>query len=371
MENQVIVLPQEVVEMAKYVSEEKRNEVQSVLNKVFEGVAKMRQQLDSIVVVDANDKVNMKLSNTIRLGVREVRLDSEKVFDAKRVEVQQQMLSYKTEDALWLKSKQVMQILTKEIEENARWKEETAKRFESEKAELKVQERILIIAKFNVGIPRSEFENVSDEMFKSFVVGLEAHERTKAEAKIKEEEERDAKEKAEAEAKAAMEAENARLKEEAIAKEKLNQERIAKEEKARLATKAEFEKKLKEEKAKSDAERKAIEFKAQQEKADADAIIQAEKELNERLEFMIKTKADAEAKAKKDAEIKAALELKVKQLAEAKAAKAPKKQKLSDWVDSFGILPMPSGLGADETAIEIIEKFEAFKKWAKTKIENI
>ncbi|MBK9258143.1 MAG: hypothetical protein IPM42_22110 [Saprospiraceae bacterium] len=97
----------------------------------------MRDQLDSIVVKDENDKVNMKLANTIRLGVRQVRLEAEKTFDAKRSEVQAQMLSFKTEDQLWLKSKQTMQLLTKEIEENARWKEETRERFEAEQKELK------------------------------------------------------------------------------------------------------------------------------------------------------------------------------------------------------------------------------------------
>jgi hypothetical protein len=49
------------------------------------------------------------------------------------------MLSYKTEDQLWLKAKQTMQILTKEIEENARWKEETRQRFEAEQKELKAE----------------------------------------------------------------------------------------------------------------------------------------------------------------------------------------------------------------------------------------
>ena len=120
MENKLIVLPEEVSKIAENVSAEKRNEVQSVLNHVFNGVSKMREQLDSVIVADHNDKVNMKLANTIRLGVRQVRLEAEKTFDAKRSEVQAQMLSYKTEDQLWLKAKQTMQILTKEIEENAR-----------------------------------------------------------------------------------------------------------------------------------------------------------------------------------------------------------------------------------------------------------
>ena len=107
MKNQSnVMLPAEVEKNAESVSTEKRNEVQSVLNHVFDGVSKMRIKLETIIVTDENDNVNMKLANTIRLGVRKVRLDSEKVFDAKRAEVQTQMLNFKTEDLLWLKAKQ-------------------------------------------------------------------------------------------------------------------------------------------------------------------------------------------------------------------------------------------------------------------------
>jgi len=167
------VLPVEIQEMAKGVSVEKRNEVQSVLNKVFNGVSKMREQLDSIIVVDENDKVNMKLANTIRLGVRQVRLDANEIFDAKRSEVQQRMKSDKAEDSLWLKSKQIKDILTKEIEENARWKEETAKRFGVEQKEIKTQKRENLLSKFNPEILRNEFENMGDETFNTFLSGIE------------------------------------------------------------------------------------------------------------------------------------------------------------------------------------------------------
>lgn len=169
MESKLIELPIEVAKIADNVSVEKRNDVQIVLNSVFNGVSTMRDQLDSIVVSDVNDKTNMKLANTIRLGVRQIRLDAEKTFDAKRAEVQQEMLSYKTEDSLWLKAKQIMQILTKDIEENARWKEETKERFEAEQKELKIQERIARISKVSSDITRSEFENMSDDVFEMFL----------------------------------------------------------------------------------------------------------------------------------------------------------------------------------------------------------
>jgi len=131
-QNQTSYLPAEVEQIAQNVSVEKRNEVQNVLNQVFSGVSKMREQLDSVVVENENDKTGMKLAKTVRLSVRDIRLDAERNFDAKRSEVQQKMIHFKTEDSLWLKAKQTMQILTKEIEEQARWKEETKERFDAE-----------------------------------------------------------------------------------------------------------------------------------------------------------------------------------------------------------------------------------------------
>lgn len=302
MENQLIeLLPAEVAQIAQNVSVEKRNEVQSVLNNVFNGVSKMREQLETVVVQDENDKTNMKLANTIRLGVRQVRLDAEKTFDAKRAEVQAQMLSYKTEDQLWLKAKQTMQILTKEIEENARWKEETRQRFEAEQKELKIQQRIVQVAKFAPELQRSEFENMSDESFSLFVAGIEKQYNDRIEAERKAEEERIAKEKAEAEERERIRIENERLKAEAEAKEK------------QLA----------------------------EERAKQDAILKAEREAKEKLEAELKAKAEAEQKARKEAEEKAAAELKAKQDAEKKAKAAPDKAKLNDFAKMLDELTLP------------------------------
>lgn len=319
MENQLVVLPQEVEKIAENVSVEKKQEVLSVLNHVFNGVSKMRKQLDDVIVNDENDKTNMKLANTIRLGVRQVRLEAEKTFDAKRAEVQTQMLSYKTEDQLWLKAKQTMQILTKEIEENARWKEETRQRFEAEQKELKFQQRMVQVAKFAPELQRAEFENMSDESFNLFVAGIEKQYNDRIEAERKAEEERIAKEKAEAEERERVRIENERLKAEAEAKEK----------------------QLAEERAKAEAERKALEEKARKEKAAADAKLKAEREAKEKLEAELKSKAEAESKAKRDAEAKAAAELKAKQDAEKKAKSAPDKAKLNDFANMLDELALP------------------------------
>jgi hypothetical protein len=296
----------EVTKIAENVSIEKRNEVQSVLNSVFDGVLKMREQLENVVVENENDKKNMKLANTIRLGVRQVRLEAEKIFDAKRAEVQQQMLSYKTEDQLWLKAKQTMQILTKEIEEQARWKEETKQRFEAEQKELKVKERILKIQIIAPEINRSEYENMSDENFKLFYEGLEKKHQEKIEAEKKASEEKLAKDKAEAEERERIRIENERLKAEAAAKEK----------------------QLAEERAKAEAQRKELEEKVKREKQAAEAKIKAEREEKAKLEAELKEKAEAEEKLKKEQEAKLAAELKAKKEAERKAKAAPDKIKL-------------------------------------------
>lgn len=349
MENKL--LPAEIEQLAQSVSIEKRNEVQLVINQVFNGVSKMREQLDSVTVTDANDKVNMKLANTIRLGVRDVRLEAEKKFDAKRAEVQQRMSSDKAEDALWLKSKQIMQIVTKEIEENARWKEETKERFEAEQKEFKVQQRMLKVARVAPEMARSEFENMSDESFEMFYLGIEKSYNDKIEAEKKAELERIEKEKAEIAERERIKIENERLKAEAELKEK---QLIA-------------------ERAKVEAERKAIEEKAKKEREESERILLAERKLAaEKLEAEIANarKLAAEIEAKKQSEAKVIAEQKATYEAEKKAAKAPKKEKLTKWVNEM-VLVYPIGLSEDETAIEILEKFNSFKNWAKTKIENI
>lgn len=278
-ENELLVsLPNEVAQIAENVSLEKRTEVQNVLNHVFNGVSKMRAQLDNIVVEDENDKVNMKLANTVRLGVRQERLNAEKTFDAKRAEVQAEMLSFKTEDQLWLKAKQTMQILTKEIEENARWKEETKQRFDAEQKELIVQQRMSKVIVIAPDILRSEIENMSDESFDLFFSGIEKKYNDKIEAEKKIEAERIAREKAEADERERMRVEN----------EKLKAEREVK------------EKELAEERAKHEAERKVAEEKARKEREEAELKLKAEREASAKLEAELKAKKDAEERSAKE-----------------------------------------------------------------------
>jgi hypothetical protein len=286
MENQLsVVLPAEVEQIAQNVSVEKRNEVQTVLNHVFNGVAKMREQLESISVKDQNDEVSMKLAGTVRLAVKRERLDAEKKFDAKRAEVQQEMLGFKTLDSLYLKAKQIMQIQTKELEEIALFKEETKKRFEAEQKELKVQQRMLKVAKVAPEMLRSEIESMSDETFEMFFSGIEKSYNDKIEAEKKAEIARIEKEKAEAEERERIKKENEQLKKEA-------------EERERLA-KAEAEKRAKEERerlAKAEVERKEREEKERKEREIYEANLKAEREAKEKIQRELEAKAEVERK---------------------------------------------------------------------------
>ena len=341
MENQLaLVLPQEVAQIAENVSVEKRNEVQAVLNHVFNGVAKMREQLENISVKDQNDEVSMKLAGTVRLAVKRERLDAEKKFDAKRAEVQQEMLGFKTLDSLYLKAKQIMQIQTKELEEIALFKEETKKRFESEQKELKTQQRMLKVAKVAPEMARTEFESMSDETFEIFLAGIEKVYNDKIEAEKKAEEERIAKEKAEAEERERIRIENERLKAEAEAKEK----------------------QLTEERAKAEAERKAIEEAAKKEREESERKLKAEQDAarvaaekaaaeKAKLEAEIKAKAEAEEKARKEAEAKVIAEQKAKEAAEKKAKNAPDKTKLIELAVQIDGLNMPEIKGEEAQKI--------------------
>lgn len=366
-------LPNELAEIAKNVNVEKRTEVQNVLNSVFAGVIKMRDQLDLVDITSEDDKVNMKLANTIRLGVREVRIDAEKSFDKKRSEVQSQMLSFKTEDQLWLKAKQVMQIMTKEIESNAKWKEETKIRFDAEAKELETQQRMIEVLRFDSEINRIEFEKMSSDSFDIFLSGVEAKFNKRIEEEKRVEYERLAKIKADEDERVRMQKENERLKKDAEKKEKERVEEKAKAEILRYEAiekanqeKAKADRMLAEERAKSDIARKKAELIAKQETERLEAILTTEKAARLDLENQAKKKADEELRIKIGIQAKAESEKK----AELEALKAPKKVKLTSWVNDFTIVT-PSGMSEDETVKDIMIKFESYKNWAKKEIEKL
>ena len=350
-----ITLPTEVNELAGKVSANKQAEVQTILQQIFTGTDDWEKQVDAIDVKDINDKMSIQLAEVARKNSKQARLNAEKIFDAKREEVQSLKAEFDLEDKLWLKAKQVMQIKFKAIEEKAEWKANFVKRFEAEQKELRTQKRINEVSKY-AEINRMGFENMSDESFESFLIGLKSTYESKIEAERKAEEEKIAKEKAEAEAREQQRLENERLKAETMAKEKELEKQRAKLEAERKAN----EKKLADERAKAKAEVDRIE-------AENKAKLKAEQEAKAKLEAELKAKKDAEIKAEKERIEK---ELQAKKDAE-KIAKAPIKKQLSIWVDSFSIQMPNEELLNNDKVLLIKDKFEAFKKWAKNEINSI
>lgn len=143
--------------------------------------------------------------------------------------------------------------------------------------------------------------------------------------------------------------------------ELLNSAKLLKEENEaeQIRIKAALEQKEKElaaEKAKAEAERKELEEKARKEREKA-----AKEKAALEAELKAKQQAEIDAIAKRNAEIIA------EEKAKALAAKAPRKEKLIKWVDSFEI----SNFENDTLALDIISKFESFKKWAKSEIDKL
>lgn len=186
-----------------------------------------------------------------------------------------------------------------------------------------------------------------------------------------------------------------RIKAEALAEKKriaeqkrIEQERIAKEKKEREERERlqKENKRLEKErleqivKEKKDAEKREKEEEARHEKARLDhlsqvkkerleeerhqAVLKKERDEKERLELELKTKKNAEEKLERE---RIVADNKAKKAAE-KLAKAPIKKQMNIWINTLTVGSPPE---LNDTVKDIIDKFEAFKDWAKTQIENI
>jgi hypothetical protein len=330
METTIITLPIEVQALAVKVSSAKQSEVQTVLLQIFTGTEDWAHQVEEIVINGTDDKMSIGLAEAARKNVKQARLNAEKVFDAKRNEVQLMKSEFDLEDKLWLKAKQIMQIKFKAIEDAAEWKANFVKRHEAEQKELRTRARINDVSEY-AAINSVGFEHMSDDSFVSFLNGLKATHEARLKAEQKEKEDRIAKEKAEKEAIEKQAIENARLKAEAEQREK-----------------------------EIEAERKEHERELAIEKA----RLKAEAEQREKIEIELQKKKEAEEKVEAE---RIEAELQEKKEAE-KKAKAPIKERLTVWIDGFNIAAINI---ENEKKELIVSKFEAFKEWAKKEVENL
>jgi hypothetical protein len=131
-------------------------------------------------------------------------------------------------------------------------------------------------------------------------------------------------------------------------------------------TRFEIEKKEREAEAKRIEDEILAEIKRQKAIEAENAKLKAEREAREKLEAELKAKKDAEIKAENQRLAKIELDKKEAE----KIAKAPVKQRLNIWVDSFSIEIPDEKLMNNDTALLIKKKFEAFKLWSKKQIEE-
>ena len=425
IETALVVLPAEVQTLALAVPEKKREEVESVLAQIFQGTADWKAQVEALEVKGISDSMNIALADTYRLNAKKARLAAEKVFDAKREEVQAQMAGFKTEDALWLKSKQVMQILFKEIEDLAEYKSKFAQRYESEQRELRTQSRKLKVQELNSEVSQAEYENMSEATFDMFLGGLRNDKDAKdkvawEEAELAEEkrlaeichkERKDSlieywayvpaehraldlstltdaewterfewtkaqKVKADEDAKAQA-AENLRLqkladeKEKQLVKEREDAEKTRKELLEKQAAELRVQQEAADKRQKglmAENKKREEEAAAKQKLADdavhAERVVAAKKQADLEAELTARNKKEAEAEFALQAEFVA------QEKARQAALLAPRKEKLEAWVMGMLIIA-PTGLGDDALVNDIIIKFDGFKKWAKIEIEKL
>jgi hypothetical protein len=379
MENQVsaelviLNVPEEISELALTVSEVKRNEVVGVISDIFKGTENWAEQISKIKVQSENDILNIELASTARKNIKKARLEAEKVFDAKRSEVQAKMIDYKAEDQLWLKSKQIMQIKFKHLEDLMEHEETFLIRIAQEKRAARTAERMLAVSKYTNTMTEEQIRDLDDIVFETILNGLIAKKQAN-----------DAKAQAEA---IEMEEKTKRAKErEALFSEfipyfkpgasidysddsfdfesalqvlkkrkadKEAEEKAKEEENKRL--KAETEKAKEEaEKVRKEAEEAlALERKKVETEAEKNAKLQAELEFNKAVE---KRNKELQERAEKEA-----LE------AKEKAEKAPIIEKLNAWIEKMDLELPPVN---NEITADIVNKFIGFKKWAKEQVNK-
>ncbi len=326
-----------------------------------------KPMLDKMVELENefNEVVNMPIEdvNTSKKA-KEVRLKYVKVRTA-TAEI------HKTQKAFYLNGGRFVdgwknaQLFASEGKENKLAEiENYYENLERERIEKLQSERIELISPYLEDTSNIDFGNMKEDVWEAYFNAKKTAYNDRIEAEKKAEEDRIEKEKAEAERIRLQEIENEKLKAEALKKEKeLEAERAAK-----LKAEHEAKKKLEAQQKEAEAKRKAEQEKHEAEKKK----IELENQKKLKAEQDKKAKLEAELKAKKDAEAKAEKE-RLQKIADEKAeaerlAKAPIKEQLKKWVDTFNI---PDVTIKNKTADEIKSKFIAFKKWSVSEIEKM
>jgi hypothetical protein len=316
----------------------------------FEIAADWENKAKTLVVTSIEQRAEMKMAREGRLFLKEKRVAVEKTRKALK---ENALREGQTIDAI----AKILTNLILPIEEDLENKEKFAEIQEANRIAALKEEREKELMPYAEYVPFGIDLSIPEEEYQKILSGAKLQLQAKIDAEKKAEEERIAREKAEAEERERIKKENERLKAEAEAKEKQMAKERAEAEKQR----AELE-----EKARKEREQAEAKIKAEQEAARKAAEKAAAEKA--KLEAELKAKRDAEIKAQKEAEAKAEAERKAK----AEAAKAPDKQKLTVWVESLSLPELILTTSTGKAAEGVIkEKFNAFKTWAKSQINNM
>lgn len=298
MSTEITILPEEIRPLAEQVDESKKNEITASIQAVFQDQSNLLTAIENVKITSIDQVEQIRHAKAIRLEAKRKRLEVEKVLDLKRAEVQHKMAGYKTEDALYLKTKQMVQIKYKHIEDLAEYQEKFIERHEAEQKELKYQLRTAQLKSFQVDTTFINLRDMSDSDFELYYLNQQQQHEAKLEAERKQKEHEELLAKVEAQ----------RIELERIENEKrIEAERIA----------AEAER-IEREKAQAERERLA-----EIERAERTAQLEAERAQREELEKQREAeRVEHEAQLKaKQAEIE-------KAQAESKALEAEKQKQI-------------------------------------------
>jgi len=277
------------------VAEEKAVALCKVFQPFIDQAQEWAEQANSLVVTSAEDTKTMKECRSLRLNMKQIRVDVEKTRKAMK---EASLREGKAIDGM----ANIAKFIIVPIEERLQEQEEFAKREQEKKIARLQGERSALLDDYDFDYSYIQLGEMKEDAFQ----GLLATAKTAHEARIKAEQEA-----AEAERKRQEEA--AKAEAERKAKEAAERKRME-EENARLKVEQEAkEAELQKERAEREKERKALEAKQAAERKKAEA---AEK----------KRKAEAAKKLKAEQEAKAAAEAEAKRLREAEAKRQQEEQ---------------------------------------------
>lgn len=314
--------------------------IAETLGSFFAKAEEWRQTIEGIVITNPSEVAKMKMARSGRLGLKEMRLECDKIVKSKRDEIKNRMSDDILEDKLWLKAFQMIEATFKNLESKAEEKEKFAERWEAEEKDKLKRVRTELLSQYVEDVSIYPLGDFSEDSFQELLNGQKLAYQARIDEEKREREARLAREKAEAEERERVRIENEKLKAEAAEAKRIQAEKDKAIEEERIRLKEESDKKIAQERA---------------------AREMAEKELRERQEKEARLNKEAEERAKADA--------KAKEIAERKAKRAPDKAKIAALLQNITLIELPGDLKSEEGK-KIIEDVRILLKKIASYIEE-